>query len=355
MTNNYWMHRITCGENAFPYAQHLFWGSGDDACEHYLSIGWSDFSYEKFVEAVLAEGICALDSLMQEDSYDLGRSRFSLYRFIAQMKCGDIVVVPFWDTFCVCRIADDKVLTNETIDMDLMIDGSGNSLTSNPAEGRRYLYAPDGKFVDMGFYRKVELLATGIPRSEYAPQLLYSAMKNRSTNARLSEKVAEEVDIAISDWHRKKPINLKAEIENAVARPVLELIRNLLQDMKFESLVEWYLTSIGATVERPAKNSCPTEDGDADLIAHFDSLETTVMVQVKKHDGYTGDWAVRQITSYSEKYHVKDFMNQMWVISSCDDYSDEAKQLADEKGVRLITGLEFAKMILGVGIKSLTI
>lgn len=354
MTNNYWMHRITCGENASPYAQHLFFGNGNDSGDHYLSIGWCDFSYEKFVEAVLAEGASALDSLMQEASYGLGRSRFSLYRFIVQMKRGDVVVVPIWDTFSVCRISDDRVLTNETIDMDLMTDGHGNRLTCNPS-GDRYLYASDGKIVDMGFYRKVELLATGIPRSEYAPQLLYSAMKNRSTNAALSAEVADEVDIAISDWHRRKPVNLKAEIENAVAGPVLDLVRNLLQDMKFESLVEWYLTTIGADVEKPAKNSCPTEDGDADLIAHFDSLETTVMVQVKKHDGYTGDWAVRQITSYSEKYHVKDFMNQMWVISSCDDYSDDAKQFADEKGVRLITGLEFAKMILGVGIKSLTI
>ena len=355
MNNNYWMHRITCGENAFPYAQHLFFGNGGDSGEHYLSIGWSDFSYDEFVKDVLAGGIYAMDSRMQEESYGLGRSRFSLYRFIAQMKSGDVVVVPIWDTFSVCRITDDKVLTNESIDMNLMTDGSGNMLTNDSAEERRYLYAPDGKFVDMGFYRKVELVAIGIPRSEYAPQILYSAMKNRSTNACLSEEAAAEVEIAISDWQYKKPINLKAEIENAVARPVLELIRNLLQDMKFESLVEWYLTSIGATVEKPAKNGCPTEDGDADLIAHFDSLETTVMVQVKKHNGYTGDWAVKQITLYAKKYRVKDFMSQLWVISSCDDYSDEARQLADEKDVRLISGLEFSRMILGVGIKSLTI
>lgn len=68
MTNNYWMHRITCGENASPYAQHLFFGNGNDSGEHYLSIGWCDFSYEKFVEAVLTEGASALDSLMQEAS-----------------------------------------------------------------------------------------------------------------------------------------------------------------------------------------------------------------------------------------------------------------------------------------------
>lgn len=351
MNNSYWMHRITCGENALPYARHLFFGTaGSD--DHYISIGWSDFSQSYFVDAVQEDGMKALEDLMLESYSGLGRNRYSLYRFIVLMKAGDVVVVPMWDTFSVCRIADDKVLTNKSIDLDLLTDDAGNKLVLKEDS---YLYDSCGRLVDIGFFRKVELIATDIPRSEYAPQSFYSAMKNRGTNACLSEEVAREVDTAVADWIHKKPINLKAEIENTVAEPVLGLIRNLLQDLKFESLVEWYLREIGAVVEKPAKNSCPTQDGDADLIAHFDAIETTVMVQVKKHEGSTGDWAVRQIASYAEKGGIEDFMNQMWVVSTCEDYSDDAKQLAEEKGVRLITGLDFAKMILSVGIKSLTI
>lgn len=349
MNNSYWMHRITCGDNALPYARHLFFGtSGSD--DHYISIGWSDFSQDYFVDAVLEDGMKAMEDLMSYSG--LGRNRYSLYRFIAQMKAGDIVVVPMWDTFSVCKIADDKVFTNQSIDLNLLTDDAGNRLALKVDD---YLYDSGEKCVDMGFYRKVELIATNIPRSEYAPQHLYSAMKNRGTNACLSEEVAREVDTAVTDWMHNKPINLKSEIENTVAEPILGLIRNLLQDMKFESLVEWYLKEIGAVVEKPAKNSCQTQDGDADLIAHFDAIETTVMVRVKKHEGHTGDWAVSQIASYAEKGGIKDFMNQMWVVSTCEDYSDEAKQIAEEKGVRLITGLDFAKMILSVGIKSLTI
>lgn len=332
-----------------PYARHLFFGTSCSE-EHYISIGWSDFSQDYFVDAVLEDGMKALEDLMSYSG--LCRNRYSLYRFIAQMKAGDIVVVPMWDTFSVCKIADDKVLTNKSIDLNLLNDDAGNKLVLKEDS---YLYDSYGKFVDIGFFRKVELIATNIPRSEYAPQHLYSAMKNRGTNACLSEEVAREVDTAVTDWMHNKPINLKSEIENAVAEPILGLIRNLLQDMKFESLVEWYLKEIGAVVEKPAKNGCPTQDGDADLIAHFDAIETTVMVQVKKHEGNTGDWAVSQIASYAEKGGIKDFMNQMWVVSTCEDYSDAAKQLAEEKGVRLITGLDFAKMILNVGINSLTI
>lgn len=36
MTNNYWMHRITCGENASPYAQHLFFGNGNDSGDKHV-------------------------------------------------------------------------------------------------------------------------------------------------------------------------------------------------------------------------------------------------------------------------------------------------------------------------------
>lgn len=350
MNNSYWMHRITCGKNASPYARPLFFGTpGSD--DHYISIGWSDFSHEYFVDAVLEDGMKALENLVTASYSGLGRNLYSLYRFIAQMKAGDIVVVPMWDTFSVCKIADDKVFTNQSIDLNLLIDGAGNRLALKVDD---YLYDSDEKCVDMGFYRKVELIATNIPRSGYASQHLYSAMKSSGTNTCLSEEVAREVDAAVSDWMHKKPINLKAEIENTVAEPILGLIRTL-QDMNFESLVEWYLKGIGAVVEKPAKNSCLTQGGYANLIAHFDAIETTVMVQVKKHEGNTGDWAVRQIASYAERGGIDDFMNQMWVVSTCEDYSEEAKQLAEEKGVRLITGLDFAKMILGVGIKSLTI
>lgn len=65
----------------------------------------------------------------------------------------------------------------------------------------------------------------------------------------------------------------------------------------------------------------------------------------------TGDWTVRQVASYAERGGILDFSNQMWEVFACEDYSDEAKQLAEEKGVRLFTGLDFTKMILSVGIK----
>ena len=49
---NYFMHRINGGKNAFEISHKLL-ESG------YLSIGWSDFSSQQFVQDVMKNGISA--------------------------------------------------------------------------------------------------------------------------------------------------------------------------------------------------------------------------------------------------------------------------------------------------------
>lgn len=353
MENNYWMHRITCGENASQYAQQLLSGSKDRPEEHFMAIGWSDFSTDKFLATVKGGGQESLDRLIVAEwgQGSLSRNRYYLLNFICRMKKDDFVVVPLWDTFCVCRIADDKVLSIESMDLTLLESLNGGLCKRDDG----YLYDKNGNYVDMGFYRKVEIIETGIPRAEYAPQNLYSCMKFRGTNLQLPASVASNVNQAILQYRENRPINLKDEIEEAVAKTVLQLVRERIQDQKFESLVEWYFKKLGAVVYKPAKNSCATEDGDADIIARFDPMGIEVMVQAKKHDGQTGDWATQQISTYAEKHKGDCESRQLWVISTCDDYSEDAHSIADEKHVRLVTGAEFSKMILEVGIQGLTL
>ncbi len=42
-----------------------------------------------------------------------------------------------------------------------------------------------------------------------------------------------------------------------------------------------------------------------------------------------------------------------WVISSAYEFNDEAEKMADESGVILINGTEFAEMFLQVGFKDI--
>ena len=340
---NYWLHRITGGDGALEFAHPLLFNN------RYLSIGWSDFSEDVFVKNIREHGAEYLDEAMQNAGYGLPRNRWNLFRFINEMQKDDIVLVPTWNEFSLFKIADDMVLTNQSIDASLLKNWNGN-LAQLQEDG--YFHNADGGYVDLGFYRKVTPVLLNIPREGYAEQDLYSRMKIRQTNANISD-LRESVEKARKAFAEGKPINLKELIVEEAAPKLLSLIEKLTNDIKFENLVEWYLESLGARIYKPRKNESATEDGDADRVGYFDSIKTAIMVLVKKHEGTTDDWAVQQIKAYRANHNYGDYHTQMWVISSCKEYSVEAKKLAETEGVRLIDGIEFAKMILDAGLEGL--
>lgn len=347
MSSNYWVHRITGGKNALEYALKMMFDLPQDT--HFLSIGWSDFSKGLYAEEILKDGRKAISRIFLSEWNSLPKNRFNLSRFVYDFKTGDIVVVPLWKSFTVCEILDENIYTNETLPEELQAAFGSYGLTYDG----QYLLDKQGQHVDLGFYRKVKIIEKDIPRYGYAKQNLYSAMKNRGTNAQLY--CPKEVEDAIDSFRQKKPIDLKTIITGRLSSEVLSSIRENLQDAKFENLVEWYLQRIGAKTQRPSKNGCPTEDGDADIIASFEDLDVSILVQVKKHTDQTDDWAVRQISNYSETHSGDDSISQLWVVSSCDSYSEKAEELAAEKNVRLIDGKEFAALLLEVGIKGLSL
>lgn len=115
---------------------------------------------------------------------------------------------------------------------------------------------------------------------------------------------------------------------------------------------------IGAsTVYIPPKNSSEKEDyADADVVAVFESLGITIYIQVKKHDDKTDVWAVEQISKYDEnqeKNSIDGMTYIPWVVSTADDFKEEAKVKAVEKGVKLINGKEFARMLAEVGVNGI--
>ena len=342
---DFWLHRITGGRNAWPLSVELF-------KKGYLSIGWCDCAVEG--ESNLAKirtGASSFDAMMEEKGYGLPRNRWNLWRFVNEMKKGDIVIVPAPYSFSVCRIADNTVISAETIDPALLVDCDGEPVTRKE-DG--YLYNKSGDYVDLGFFRKVEILEKDIPRDKYADQALSSRMKIRQTNANIDD-LAASVEDAVSAFRDQKPINLKEAVLESAAPIVLEKIRTIQNDSKFEDLVKWYMESLGARVDTPWKGESPTEDGDADKIAYFDNIGFAIMIQIKKHVGITDDWAVTQIKSYASNHHFGEYATALWVISSGDGFSEEARRLAEETGVRLVDGLQFARMILDAGLEGMVL
>ena len=341
----YWLHRITGGDYALEFAHPLLF------THNYLTIGWSDFSSDSFVNDVKKRGDDAINEIMLKAGWGSPRNRWNLWRFIKGMSKGDIVVVPTWGEFSLFEIADDKILSNESIDASIYKDWNGK-LAYKHEDG--YFYNSDEKCIDLGFYRKMNPVLLNIPREGYTDQELYSRMKIRQTNADISD-LKESIEYARIAFGEKKPINLKEQIVEETAPKLLSLIDKLTNDIKFENLVEWYLKSLGAKVDTPSKNESPTEDGDADKVAFFENIKTAIMVQVKKHEGTTDDWAVQQIKAFKANHNYGDYHTQMWVISSCKEFSEKAKIEAESEGVRLIDGIEFAKMILDTGLEGLSL
>lgn len=339
---NYWLHRCKCGDYAWSFTYELLYKHS------MISIGWSDLSDKEYHQK-LVQNDTSFDKVFKDEWGELPRNRYTLWRFLVEMKKGDIVVVPLdGGLFSIYEISDDVVFNNETIDHDLWVNWSGEKASWDNG----YPINKDGERIDMGFYRKVKPIRLDISRDEYATQSLYSRMKIMTTNANISD-LSEDVEKAIA---QKSPINLKASFLTESARLLNRKMQELMNDHKIEELVRWYMESLGASVNVPAKNSTTTEEGDADIIATFDKLNNhTILIQVKAHQGFTDKWAVEQITSYAQTiaHNLVDRSTQLWVISTCDDFTDATKKLAKEKGVYLVNGLTFAEMLIDNGLYSL--
>ena len=222
MEHRYWMHRVKCGDYAWQFTHELL------KKHQFISIGWSDFSDNEF-QALLTKDWSSFEKVFIDAGWGLPRSRYNLWRFLNEMKKGDIVVVPLPYSFDVYRIADDAVYNNTNRTMhDLWVDWNGEAATLDD-EG--YPAFADGRQIDMGFYRKVEIIAVDIPRSEYAGQALYSRLKIQQTNADITD-LKDEVDAAISRYEERRPISLCRTFTAEATKLFRDQIHDLLNDAK---------------------------------------------------------------------------------------------------------------------------
>ena len=215
----------------------------------------------------------------------------------------------------------------------------------------------DSREIDLGFFRRVELVERDIPRDGYADAALTSRMKVRQTNVEITD-LRESIKKSIACFQKKQPINLHRLIMDRCASQVQDTILKNQTPGQFEKLIEKYFERQGASTNIPRRNA-PDKEGDADIVATFESLGIVFYVQAKRHEGETDTWAVEQIRSYTEKNHRDsraddDFTRVPWVISTAESFSKDCQKQARKAGVRLISGIEFARMILDAGIEQLS-
>lgn len=336
---NYWLHRISHhAELSYPLLD-----------KGYLTIGFSDFTHQEFIDKVLQDDKNYFDGQFQKKWGKVSRTRHNLWRFLKFNK-GDIIIVPSWGSFYVCEITDDKpLLIAETFSDDLK---TWNNNQVNSKDNR--LLNENGAVIDLGFARKIKVIHEKVSREKYADSKLTSRMKIRYTNASIND-LEESIKKSIVNYKAKKPIHLHSIILDKTANSVLKCIKGELNSDKFEKLLQIYFTSTGANeVTIPAKNE-KDKEGDADIIATFESIKLIIYIQAKFQTGQISEFGVNQILEYkTDKENLEDDYNRIaWVITTADSFNEEAERKAREHEIQLINGLEFSKMLLNVGINLL--
>ena len=342
---NYFLHRISwhC-EVSYPLLE-----------RGVLSIGWSGLSTPDFIARSRdpEQGWTHFIKGFNEHYVFNARNKKSLFRFIAEMKKGDWVLVPsWWGVFHVYEVVEDAPLSIEELDIQKLADWHGNEVTLN---GDGYLSTKPGGVVDLGFFRKVKPIAKEVPRSDYADNALTKRMKHRMTNIDVGD-LAESIQKAVKLFHAKKPINLKSLIRDKSVDDVYEIIVNDINNQKFEKLIKWYFERVGASSANiPSRNA--VKEGDADVVATFEAIKTIVYVQAKHHDknSETNSWAMEQIKAYREfkSENDEEYTAAAWVVSSAASFSKDCENEARKNNVLLINGKQFTGMLLDAGLTNI--
>jgi predicted Mrr-cat superfamily restriction endonuclease len=341
----YWLHRISwLAHVSYPLLN-----------EGYLSIGWSDFSDEEFLEKSSEEDGEYFDERFGAEYGYLPRNRYSLWYFLADMAKGDIVIVPSkWGTFSIYKIEEaNAILPSSFVLNEGLVDWNGKKIKFN--KSKQLILEDEKDYLDIGFLRKVKPIQEEIPRAEYANAALTRRMKIQNTTANIND-LKDDVVSAIDAFKKNKPINLKSTLLDKSIDLWLSIIKKELNPDKFEKLILLYFQRVGASnVYIPPKNE-NNKAGDVDIVAEFEHIKSTICVQVKFHDNETNDWAIEQIkeSAESKKYCGDSYTTHYWVITSGDSFTEEAKRLASENNIVLIDGREFVRMFIEIGIQNIT-
>lgn len=304
----------------------------EDALQEALSsdqaiIGWAR------AEGLLDPALCwqAFRDLVRAAYYNdeptlraAGVAAGHLWRFIRDMKPGDLLVVPAKAEFFVGEIV-------------------------GPAT-----YDPSKVELNSAYRRSVNWLNEKKPLSrQFAQAALLSRMKVFGTTA-VATDLLHEINECILLASRGQAPTFQMDLQSRLIRETLAELRNGRMDSYgFERLIQTVLEGQGALQARIVPRS---EDKGADLVAMFrvaGAFEYTVAVQAKhwQPEPPVDTNVVEQLIE-----GIEDESADLGMVVTSGSISEEAIQRADkyfkEKGVqiKLIDGEELAKLIIESGI-----
>ncbi len=292
----------------------------------YVSLGFSDAGSKGKSISVSKE---YLDLLY--GTY--GNDRRYLSKFIDEIKDGNYVVIPFIEQFNVYKVEGDVITTNtlyknlmnSSKDENILLDIDNYIVEKN---ANNYLES-NGKIVDLGFFRKVKLLAE-IQKGEEIYKTINSELKDLSalfelsndTTVHLKKYLVGKQETDIVDQHHK----LATVCQERLKKSILEQ-------------VEEYLKIIGANL---AKN----KEG-FDAVATFDNVDTKVCVKVQQDSSNIREWVLCQVKQFKDSIDIKQNNLMLWLITSESYCPEFVKRLAGT-GLKVDSRKDFEEVYLNV-------
>lgn len=294
-----------------------------------LIIGWAEadgllepnLSWENFRDIVRRAYFAD-----QPDLRKAGGAAGHLWRFIREMKPGDLIVVPYGAEFFVAEV-------------------------SGPATYDR------AKVNDDSAYRRaVQWLNGGKPISrQLAKSALLSRMKTQGTCADATD-LLDEIKECLGLAQGGQAPTFQTDLQARLVREVLtELRSGRIENFGFERLIQTVLRGLGAEEVRIVPRS---QDKGADLLATFrvaGTFQQVVAVQAKhwQPEPPVSREVVEQLIRGIEAESA-DLGMVVTSGSISDDAVRAAEQYFEEKGIRieLLDGEQFAKLMVEHGIRT---
>lgn len=292
-------------------------------------IGWSEahdlldptLDWQRFRDILRKHYYNTDDSLRRA-----GAAAGHMWRFIREIKQGDLIVTPHRSGFYVGRV-----------------DGEAT-------------HDPTKILEDTAFRRKVEWLngKQPIPRA-LARAALQSRMKIQGTCAYATD-LLDEIRGCLDLASRQETRRFDADLRDRLTREALNEIRSgRLDSYGFENLVRTLLASLGAEEARVVPR---LEDKGADIVATFivaGAFRLLVAVQAKhfQPEPPVGPDVIKQLVHGLEAESAN-----LGMVVTSGSFSDDAVAAAeayfDEKGIKieLVDGEQLATMIVEQGLRA---
>lgn len=267
----YWLHRINGGENGTLLSHPLLMKY------NLLSIGWSFLSSEEVVKNIQEQGVSAIKQLYIDRGIDIKKNIYSLSNFVSIMRKDDIIIVPIGKTINIYRIADDVVLTNETLPIAYLQE-------LNVLRDENFHLSIANKEIDLGFYRKVELVVQGFLRSEL-DAALYKKTRTFQTNLLISD-VNDSIELLISAYKQKRKKEGLGPIEYS---QLAEKLKSSLEDIKANLSFDERLIEVFKDMHSLIKNGVQFEyapygnknQKKINIIISYDSVQSDIDINTQ--------------------------------------------------------------------------